>query len=56
MADKLDMVCPGGGVALTHLEYVQEHGVYGAAWIAPYVVEQAKGADMQQSFNRKFSK
>ena len=55
-ADKLDVVCPGGGIAVAHLENVYEHGVYSAAWIAPYVMEEAKGADVQQSFNRKFSK
>ena len=38
-ADQLNMVCPGGGVAVAHLEYVQEHGVYSTAWIRPYVME-----------------
>ena len=47
LADKLDMVGPGGGGAATHLQYVQEHGVDSAGRVAPDIVEEVECANVK---------
>ena len=49
------MVGPGDGALAAHLEDVEDHGVDGGVGVAPNIMENAKCADMQDSFNRKFT-
>ena len=46
LAEKLNMISPGGGVAAAHLQDVQHYAMDSAVRVAPDVVEDAECPDV----------
>ena len=46
------MVRPCGGVTGTHLQYVCDHVVDSAAWVAPDGMDETEGADVEDALSR----
>ena len=55
LTEDSDMVGPGGGVIIAHLENIHDHAVDSGGWVAPDVEEKPKCTDVEQSFHRKLS-
>lgn len=56
LAQKLNMISPGGGVAAAHLQDVHHNAMDSAVGVAPDVVEGAECPDVEYCFYWKFTK
>ena len=52
MTEKLCVVGPSTRASVAHLKDVGDHVEYSEGGIGPDVMEEAQGADVQNSFNR----
>ena len=50
------MIAPGGGGGVAHLKNIQDHFIHRSVLVAPDVVENSQGIDVQDGFSREMTK